>query len=47
VAATAEQVLITAAVHEDIPRDWDAKKIEIVMTDDDTGRISKVGADDD
>jgi DNA replication and repair protein RecF len=42
VAASAEQVLITAAVHEDIPRDWDAHKIEIGMTDDDTGRISQV-----
>jgi DNA replication and repair protein RecF len=42
VAASAEQVLITAAVHEDIPKDWDARKIEIVMNDDDTGRISEV-----
>jgi DNA replication and repair protein RecF len=42
VAASAEQVLITAAVHEDIPQDWDARKVEIVMTDDDAGRISQV-----
>jgi len=51
VAASAEQVLITAAVHEDIPQDWDARQIEIVMTDDDAGRISQVqstgGARDD
>ncbi|MDY6996118.1 MAG: DNA replication/repair protein RecF [Actinomycetota bacterium] len=42
VAASAEQVLITAAVHEDVPGDWDARRIEITMRDDDTGRISEV-----
>jgi DNA replication and repair protein RecF len=42
VAASAEQVLITAAVPEDIPEDWDARRIEITMTDDDSGRISEV-----
>jgi DNA replication and repair protein RecF len=42
VAASAEQVLVTAAVHEDIPGDWDACRIEITMRDDDTGRISEV-----
>jgi DNA replication and repair protein RecF len=42
VAASAEQVLVTAAVHDDIPRDWDARRIEITMRDDDTGRISRV-----
>jgi DNA replication and repair protein RecF len=42
VAAAAEQVLVTAAVHEDIPADWDARRIEITMTDDDTGRVSTV-----
>jgi DNA replication and repair protein RecF len=44
VAASAEQVLVTAAVHEDIPQDWDARKVEIVMNDDETGRISEVRA---
>jgi DNA replication and repair protein RecF len=42
VAASAEQVLVTAAVQEDIPGDWDAKRIEIVMRDDDAGRTSEV-----
>jgi DNA replication and repair protein RecF len=42
VAASAEQVLVTAAVHDDIPGDWDARRIEITMRDDDTGRISVV-----
>jgi DNA replication and repair protein RecF len=42
VAASAEQVLVTAAVHEDIPVGWDARRIEITMRDDDTGRISMV-----
>ncbi len=44
VAESAEQVLVTAAVHEDIPADWDARRIEIVMRDDDAGRISEVQA---
>ncbi len=44
VAASAEQVLVTAAVREDIPQDWDADMIEITMSDDDTGRISQVRA---
>jgi DNA replication and repair protein RecF len=42
VAASAEQVLVTAAVHEDIPGDWDARRIEITMRDEDTGRVSEV-----
>ena len=42
VAASAEQVLVTAAVGEDIPPDWDVRRIEITMRDDDTGRISEV-----
>jgi DNA replication and repair protein RecF len=42
VAASAEQVLVTAAVHEDIPGEWDARRIEIAMRDDDAGRISVV-----
>jgi DNA replication and repair protein RecF len=39
-------VLVTAAVHDDIPPDWDARRIEITMRDDDAGRISMVQADD-
>ena len=42
VAATAEQVLITAAVGEDIPEDWDATRIGITLRDDETGRASAV-----
>lgn len=42
VAASAEQVLVTAAVPEDIPADWDARRIQITMRDDDDGRISEV-----
>jgi DNA replication and repair protein RecF len=42
VAASAEQVLVTAAVHDDVPEDWDARRIEIGMRDDDTGRFSEV-----
>ena len=42
VAATAEQVLVTAAVPDDIPGDWDARRIGISMRDDDSGRISEV-----
>jgi DNA replication and repair protein RecF len=41
-AASAEQVLVTAAVLDDIPRDWDAKRIGITLTDDDTGPASAV-----
>ena len=42
VAASAEQVLVTAAVAEDVPGDWDARRIEISMRDDDSGRNSMV-----
>ncbi|BBY63959.1 DNA replication/repair protein RecF [Mycolicibacterium helvum] len=42
VAADAEQVLITAAVGEDIPADWDATRIGIALRDDDDGRMSEV-----
>jgi DNA replication and repair protein RecF len=42
VAADAEQVLITAAVGEDIPTDWDATRIGISLRDDDDGRMSEV-----
>ncbi|WP_197375923.1 DNA replication/repair protein RecF [Mycolicibacterium baixiangningiae] len=42
VAASAEQVLVTAAVEEDIPADWDARRIMILMQDDEDGRMSMV-----
>jgi DNA replication and repair protein RecF len=41
-AATAEQVLVTAAVLDDIPRDWDAKRVTINLEDGDTGAVSAV-----
>lgn len=44
VAASAEQVLITTAVVEDIPEGWDARQITIDLEDDETGRISVVQA---
>ena len=40
VAAGAEQVLVTAAVGEDIPGDWDATRIGVTLSDDHTGRAS-------
>lgn len=42
VAAGAEQVLVTAAVGEDIPADWDATRIGITLCDDERGRMSAV-----
>ena len=33
---------MTAAVADDIPGDWDARRIEITMRDDDSGRVSMV-----
>ncbi|UXA13620.1 DNA replication/repair protein RecF [Mycobacterium sp. SMC-8] len=42
VVASAEQVLVTAAVHEDIPAAWDAGRVEITMQDSDGGRVSVV-----
>ncbi|OBF52712.1 DNA replication/repair protein RecF [Mycobacterium sp. 852002-50816_SCH5313054-b] len=42
VAESAEQVLVTAAVPEDIPADWDAKRVHIDMRDEDSGRMSEV-----
>ncbi|MGE2718925.1 DNA replication/repair protein RecF [Mycolicibacterium celeriflavum] len=42
VAGSAEQVLVTAAVAEDIPADWDTRRIGVTMRDDDSGRISVV-----
>lgn len=40
VAAGAEQVLVTAAVEEDIPADWDATRIAVTMQDEEAGRTS-------
>ncbi|MFW3123771.1 recombination protein F [Mycolicibacterium mageritense DSM 44476 = CIP 104973] len=42
VAGAAEQVLVTAAVGDDIPADWDARRIEVRMVDEDQGRVSVV-----
>ncbi|WP_343572913.1 DNA replication/repair protein RecF [Mycobacterium sp.] len=42
VAGSAEQVLVTAAVPDDIPRDWDATWVHIGMNDDDNGPVSAV-----
>lgn len=42
VAAGAEQVLVTAAVGEDIPAGWDATRITVTLRDDETGRTSAV-----
>ncbi|MEV0671315.1 DNA replication/repair protein RecF [Mycobacterium sp. NPDC050441] len=42
VAGEAEQVLVTAAVGEDIPRDWAVNRVEISMTEGDQGRLSVV-----
>jgi DNA replication and repair protein RecF len=42
VAESAEQVLVTAAVLEDIPAGWDARRVHIELGDGDTGRISAV-----
>jgi DNA replication and repair protein RecF len=42
VAESAEQVLVTAAVTEDIPAGWDARRVYIDLRDDDSGRVSAV-----
>jgi DNA replication and repair protein RecF len=42
VASSAEQVLVTAAVEEDIPADWEARLVPISLREDDDGRISVV-----
>jgi DNA replication and repair protein RecF len=41
-AASAEQVLVTAAVLDDVPRDWDANRVTIGLHDSDTGPVSVV-----
>ncbi len=42
VAESAEQVLVTAAVVEDIPAGWAARQVQIDLRDDDFGRVSVV-----
>jgi DNA replication and repair protein RecF len=42
VAEAAEQVLVTAAVLEDIPDGWDARRVHIDLRDVDSGRVSVV-----
>lgn len=42
VAASAEQVLITAAVPDDVPADWQARQIGIAVTEGDDGRVSEL-----
>jgi DNA replication and repair protein RecF len=42
VAGAAEQVLLTAAVPDDIPASLDARRITIRLTEDDGGRVSVV-----
>jgi DNA replication and repair protein RecF len=42
VAESAEQVLVTAAVLDDIPADWDVRRVFIDLRDDDLGRVSVV-----
>jgi DNA replication and repair protein RecF len=42
VAEAAEQVLVTAAVPEDIPAGWDARRMTIGLRDSDAGRVSVV-----
>ena len=41
-AASAEQVLVTAAVLDDIPHDWDAERVTIALHDGDNGPVSEV-----
>jgi DNA replication and repair protein RecF len=41
-AASAEQVLVTAAVLDDIPREWDAKRVTIALREGDSGPVSAV-----
>jgi DNA replication and repair protein RecF len=42
VAESAEQVLVTAAVLEDIPAGWDTRRVTIDLRDEDSGRVSVV-----
>lgn len=42
VAESAEQVLVTAAVLEDIPEGWDARRVHVELRDGESGRVSEV-----
>lgn len=42
VAASAEQVLVTAAVSEDIPAEWDVRRVMVNMKDTEHGRVSEL-----
>lgn len=42
VAESAEQVLVTAAVLEDIPTGWEARQIYVDLRDGDAGRVSEM-----
>lgn len=42
VAESAEQVLVTTAVLEDVPAGWDATRVTIDLRDDESGRVSVV-----
>lgn len=44
VAESAEQVLVTAAVVEDIPAGWDARRVYVDLHDGDSGRVSEMRA---
>jgi DNA replication and repair protein RecF len=41
-AASAEQVLVTAAVVDDVPRDWLADRVNITLIDGDSGPVSAI-----
>ncbi|OBK23820.1 DNA replication/repair protein RecF [Mycobacterium asiaticum] len=42
VAQSAEQVLVTAAVLEDIPADWEARRVHVELKDSELGPVSEV-----
>ncbi len=44
VAESAEQVLVTAAVVEDIPAGWDVRQVYVDLRDSDSGRVSEMRA---
>lgn len=44
VAESAEQVLVTAAVVEDIPAGWDVRQVYVDLRDGDSGRVSEMRA---
>ncbi|WP_406813341.1 DNA replication/repair protein RecF [Mycobacterium sp. M23085] len=44
VAESAEQVLVTAAVLEDIPTGWEARQVHVDLRDSDSGRVSEMSS---